>query len=131
MTSQLVGRYKHLVIEDLNVKGMMQGSTPKAQADAAMGAIRRKLEYKAPWHHCRLGLAHRPYPSSKTCSWSGEIIPNLVGRQVVSGPDGVRVNRDINGARRILLRALGDTPALREVAQVHIDDCATGIVSVS
>ena len=68
MTSQLVCRYKHLVIEDLNVRGMMQGSTPKAQAYAAMGAIRRKLEYKAPWHHCHLSLAHRLYPSSKTCS---------------------------------------------------------------
>lgn len=58
--------------------------------------------------------------TSKTCSWNGEIIPNLGGRRVVAGSDGVRVNRDINGARGILLRVLGDTPALREAAQGRI-----------
>ena len=69
--------------------------------------------------------------TSKTCSWNGHIISNLGGRRVVTGSDGVRVNRDINGARGIFLRALGDTSALREVAQEHIGGCATGIVSVS
>ena len=65
--------------------------------------------------------------TSKTCSWSGEIILNLGGRQVVAGSDGVRVNRDINGARGIFLRALGDTPALREAAQEHIGDYAVSV----
>ncbi len=69
--------------------------------------------------------------TSRTCSWSGEIIPNLGGTRVVRGSDGVMVERDTNGARGIFLRALEDTPALREVAQEHIGDCATGIVSVS
>ena len=55
--------------------------------------------------------------TSKTCSWNGEIIPNLGDRRVVAGSDGVQVNRDINGARGIFPRALGDTPALREAAQ--------------
>ena len=54
--------------------------------------------------------------TSKTCSWNGEIIPKLGDRRVVVGSDGVRVNRDINGARGIFLRALGDTPARREAA---------------
>ena len=48
--------------------------------------------------------------TSKTCSWSGEIIENLGGRRIVTGSDGTRVDRDINGARGIFLRALGDTP---------------------
>ena len=48
-----------------------------------------------------------------------------------AGSDGVQVNLDINRARGIFLRALGDTPALRDAAQEHIGDCATGIVSVS
>ena len=69
--------------------------------------------------------------TSKTCSWSGEIIANLGGRKVIAGSDGIRVDRDTNGARGIFLRALGDTPALRDAAQEHIGDCATGIVSVS
>ena len=68
MTSRLVHKFQHLVIEDLNVAGMMQGRTPKAQADAGMGEIKRQLLYKGQWRHCRVILADRFYPSSKTCS---------------------------------------------------------------
>ena len=51
--------------------------------------------------------------TSKTCSWSGEIIQNLGGRKVITGSDGTRMERDLNGARGIFLRALGDTPLLQ------------------
>ena len=68
MTNTLTRKYNVLVIEDLNVAGMMAGSTPKAQADASMGEIRRQLEYKGPWRQVQLILAHRQYPSSKLCS---------------------------------------------------------------
>ena len=78
----------------------------------------------------QLLLVNEAY-TSKTCSWNGEIIANLGGRRVVTGSDGVRVNRDINGARGIFLRALGDTHVLRDAAQEHIGDCATGMVGVS
>ena len=37
MTSAVVPKFQNVVIEDLNVKGMMQGKTPKAQADSGMG----------------------------------------------------------------------------------------------
>ena len=68
--------------------------------------------------------------TSKTCSWSGEIIGNLGGRRIVAGSDGIRVERDINGARGIFLRALGDTPALHVYVQGRIGNDATGIGSV-
>ena len=64
--------------------------------------------------------------TSKTCSWSGEIIPNRGGRRWIQGSDGVRVERDINGARGIFLRALGDTPSLMQSACI-----ATGVVNAS
>ena len=67
MTNTLTRKFKHLVIEDLNVSGMMQGPTPKAQADSAMGEIRRQLEYKCRWRHTVLIKAHRLFPSSKIC----------------------------------------------------------------
>ena len=65
MTSQLVHKFQSIVIDDLNVAGMMRGKTPKAQADAGMGEIKRQLIYKGQWHHCEVQLAHRFYPSSK------------------------------------------------------------------
>ena len=67
MTSELVHKFQNLVIEDLNVAGMMTGRTPKAQADAGMGEIKRQLIYKGQWHHCQVFLANRFHPSSKTC----------------------------------------------------------------
>lgn len=49
--------------------------------------------------------------TSKTVSWTGEIIQNLCGRKTIKSGD-TTVNRDINGARGIFLRALGDHPTL-------------------
>ncbi|WP_240039076.1 transposase [Okeania hirsuta] len=56
--------------------------------------------------------------TSKTVSWSGEILNNLGGKKVVTGNDGFRLVRNLNGARGILIKSvvekfsttLGDTP---------------------
>lgn len=58
--------------------------------------------------------------TSKTVSWTGEIIHNLGGRKVIQSKiDNQKMNRDINGARGIFLRALVDTPSLKEHFGVH------------
>lgn len=90
--------------------------------------FQRFLAWKA-WQSGKDVLLVNEAYTSKTCSWSGEIIPNLGGRRVIAGSDGLLVDRDINGARGIFLRALGDTPALRDSAQEYIGNCA--VVSVS
>jgi len=59
--------------------------------------------------------------TSKTASWTGEIIHNLGGRKWIES-GGVVVDRDINGARGIFLRALVDSPILAE-AGVRVNDC--------
>ncbi|NEO82383.1 MAG: transposase [Moorea sp. SIO4G3] len=51
--------------------------------------------------------------TSKTVSWTGELV-NIGGSKIIkSKVDGRSMDRDINGARGIFLRALGDTPWLR------------------
>jgi len=51
--------------------------------------------------------------TSKTVSWTGELV-NIGGSKIIkSKVDGRTMDRDINGARGIFLRALGDTPWLR------------------
>ena len=62
----------------------------------------------------RQGLLVNEAYTSKTCSWSGEIVPDLGGAKRITGKDGVTLDRDINGARGVFLRALGDTPALAD-----------------
>ncbi|MGH8003009.1 MAG: RNA-guided endonuclease InsQ/TnpB family protein [Brasilonema sp.] len=53
--------------------------------------------------------------TSKTVSWTGEIIKNLSGSKTIKSPSTQTVmDRDLNGARGIFLRALVDTPWLRE-----------------
>ena len=42
MTSTVTRKFSDLVIEDLNVAGLMRGNTPRAQADAGMGDVKRQ-----------------------------------------------------------------------------------------
>ena len=62
MTATLIHKFKNIVVEDLNVAGMMQGKTPKAQADAGMGEMKRQIIYKGHWRHTNVSLAHRFLP---------------------------------------------------------------------
>ncbi|MEH2363325.1 RNA-guided endonuclease InsQ/TnpB family protein [Nostoc sp.] len=49
--------------------------------------------------------------TSKTISWTGEIVSNLGGAKVITSKlTGQSMNRDLNGARGIFLRAVVDTP---------------------
>jgi len=53
--------------------------------------------------------------TSKTVSWTGEIVPKLGGAKIIKSKlTGQKMTRDLNGARGIFLRALVDTPSLRE-----------------
>ena len=58
--------------------------------------------------------------TSKTVSWNGEVIEKLGGRKTIKSSDGVRMDRDLNGARGILLRALADSPLLEQAfVKIH------------
>ena len=48
--------------------------------------------------------------TSKTNSFNGEVMTNLGGKESFSH-EGFRINRDVNGSRNILLRALRDSSA--------------------
>ena len=107
MTHELVNKFQHLVIEDLHVKGLMQGRTPKAQADATMGEIKRQLLYKSQWHNCEVTLAPRFYPSSKTCSLCGYVNAKLKRERFWQCPSCTTIHeRNINAA--VNLRSLVD-----------------------
>ena len=53
--------------------------------------------------------------TSKTVSWTGKVVEKLGGRKVIKSADGQTMDRDLNGARGIFLRALGDSPELQAV----------------
>ena len=65
MTSHFVHKFQKLVIEDLHVAGLMQGPTPKAQADATIGELKRQIIYKGQWQHREIRLAHPSAPPAR------------------------------------------------------------------
>ena len=71
--------------------------------------------------------------TSKTVSWTGEVLEGLGSASVVVAQDGERMDRDYNGVRGIYLRALGDIPALRallsECAASANNSCLSGNMS--
>jgi len=78
LTSYLVKNFSEIVIEDLNVKGMMaNGKLARHIADVGFYEFRRQLTYKCKWSNSLLVIADRWFASSKLCSDCGSHNPNL------------------------------------------------------
>ena len=117
MTNALTRKYSQLVVEDLNVAGMMRGRTPAAQADVAMGEIARQIAYKAQWRHTGLTKAPKTFPSSKTCSACQYRNAKLKRERYWRCPNcGIRHERNVNAALNLkdLLTPPGRGEALRD-----------------
>jgi putative transposase len=101
VSKTLVDRAQVLVIEDLNVAGMVRNRhLSRSISEAAMGELSRQLLYKARWHGVEVRVAHRFYPSSKTSSGCGEVKRDLdlSTRTYVCGSYGLVIDRDLNAA---------------------------------
>lgn len=71
------------------------------------------IKHKA-FEHNKVVLDVNEAYTSKTVSWTGEIV-KIGGSKIIKSPStGKTMDRDLNGARGIFLRALVDTPWLRE-----------------
>jgi putative transposase len=101
LTTSLAREYGTVVVEDLNVSGML-GNRKLARviADAGFGEIRRQLAYKTTWNGGRLEVAGRWFPSSKTCSGCAAVKPKLPlrVRTYVCESCGLVIDRDVNAA---------------------------------
>ncbi|MEH1870678.1 RNA-guided endonuclease InsQ/TnpB family protein [Nostoc sp.] len=72
LTTYLAKNHGVVVIEDLNVSGMMANrKLSKAIADMGFYEFRRQLGYKTKLYGSELVIVDRWYPSSKTCSNCG------------------------------------------------------------
>jgi putative transposase len=69
LTTYLSKNHGKIVIEDLNVSGMLANrKLAKAVQDMGFYQFRRQLDYKTQLYGAELILADRWFPSSKTCS---------------------------------------------------------------
>ncbi len=114
-TSQIVAKTKPdaerprvIVLEDLNISGMLKNrKLSRALADVGMYEFKRQIQYKAFFAGCRIILASRWEPSSKTCSDCGWYNADLMleDRVFVCVDCGSVKGRDYNAAKN--LAALG------------------------
>ncbi len=118
LTTRLTSTYGAIVLEDLNVAGMMRNHRlARHVAGVGMGELRRQTTYKTTWAGGRLIVADRWYPSSKTCSDCGAVKAKLPLRVRVYHCDecGLVLDRDLNAARN-LAALVGETAACTSTA---------------
>lgn len=101
-----------IVLEDLNVKGMVKNHClAKSIHDAAMRQFRTAIEYKQSWAGGEVEYAPRFYPSSKTCSGCGAVKEELglEERVYVCYNCGMEKDRDLNAAINLSMCRVSST----------------------
>lgn len=105
LSTGIVDRYDAVVIEDLNVAGMVRNHRlAMSISDAAFGQFRRQLEYKTSDRGTTLVIADRWFPSSKLCSACGAKTTRnmaLTVRAWTCESCGTGHDRDLNAARNL------------------------------
>lgn len=100
VTTKLAKNHSEIVIEDLNVSGMMaNGKLSKAIADSGFYETHRQLIYKTNLYGSKLTVADRWFPSSKLCPCCGrkkDVLP--LSERIYSCECGWTCDRDVNAA---------------------------------
>jgi len=108
LTTRLVRENQTIVIEDLNVSGMLGNrGLARAISDAAWSELRCMLEYKAAWYGREVIAVDQWFPSSKTCSTCGALADAMpLSVREWTCRCGAVHDRDVNAARNILAAGL-------------------------
>lgn len=114
-TTKLVSENDVIVIEDLNVRGMLKGWFSKQLQWAAFGKTRRFLEYKSEWYGKKLIVVDKFYPSTQRCSncgWikrgkhklgaKGNKMDHEGHSDYICQHCGIHIDRDYNAALNLL-----------------------------
>lgn len=78
-TTEIINRKpKFIVLEDLNVKGMMKNKhLSESVAEQCFYEFYRQIEYKSSWNNIKFIIVDRFYASSKICSCCGAVKKDL------------------------------------------------------
>lgn len=104
ITTKIVNENQVIILEDLNVSGMMKNyKLAKSIQELGLYEMRRQLQYKSQWYDRELIFVDRFFPSSKTCSCCGWKNTNLKlsDREFVCEGCGLVIDRDENAAINI------------------------------
>ena len=132
LTTRLCRENQAIVIEDLNVAGMLKNERlARSISDVGFGTIRRQLEYKAIRYHTQIIVADRWYASTKLCSkcdYKNESL-QLSDRYWTCPNCKAFHDRDINAAMN--LKRLATQAALPVASYLAMNDTEIGITSIS
>ena len=115
VTTRLAKTKSVLVIEDLNVSGMLKNHhLAQAIGDVGFAEFKRQLLYKAAWYGSRVILADRWEPSSKRCSSCGWVDEDLTlaDRTFHCEQCGLVRDRDLNAAINLVQLAGSSSDSL-------------------
>jgi putative transposase len=106
LTSRLVTEHGTVVVEHLNVAGMLRNRhLARALSEAGFAQLRHLLRYKAIWYGARLVEAGPFFASSKTCSSCGTARATLRLNERTFRCDnyecGLVLDRDLNASRNL------------------------------
>lgn len=104
LTSRLARSHGTVVVEQLNVAGMLRNRhLARSIADASFGQIRRMLTYKTNWYGSHLHLTDRWFASTMTCSACSLVNAKLglAERTFRCAGCGMVMDRDENAARSL------------------------------
>lgn len=115
---QLVRENQAITVEELQIQNMMQNHhLAKSIADASWYEFTRQLEYKSKWYGREFSKVSARN-TSKLCSVCGEKADSmpLRVRDWTCGHCGTHHDRDINAAKNIKERAVGQTVHALEIS---------------
>lgn len=101
---KLVNENQVIILEDLNVKGMMKNKKlARSIADVSWSMFKTLLSYKADWENKKIVFVDRFFASSKQCNECKEKnkLLSLSEREWVCPKCGTKHNRDVNAAKNI------------------------------
>ena len=105
VSTELIKKYDLIVLEDLNIKGMIKNhKLSKHISDVSWAKFVTMLTYKAEWNDKKIVKIDRFFPSSKTCNCCGYINQNLKLdiREWICPSCKTKLDRDLNASINIL-----------------------------
>ena len=127
LTTNLAKNHGQIVIEDLNVLGMMRNrKLSKAIADMGLFEFRRQLNYKCELYGSQLIIADRFFPSSKTCSACGQVKKTLtLSERTFNCECGFSCDRDLNASYNLVRIADAEFTPVDRVQPTVLDEAGT------
>ena len=123
ITSNMIAKYSGVILENLNVSGMMKNSKlAKSISDVGWYEFSRMLEYKSLWNAKHYIKIDRWFASSKICSKCGnkKVDLTLKDRTYVCENCGNIVDRDFNASKNIREEGLNVLKTTRDTGKVTL-----------